>query len=152
MSQVWAIAANTFREAIRNRILYAFLFFSFLFIGAATLMSHLTVGEYSNPRRLAKPDSYEFEDVDGAIDFDPASIGDYDFEYASVNVNAVMRWEYRPGSTIYLVWAHSRSSYEQRDFLSDPASFELDLRVHTGLLNRTAINHSGVRLFHERRT
>ena len=58
---------------------------------------YLTIGEYSKPKRLAKPDSYEFEDVEGAPDFDPSSIGDYDFEYASVDVNAVLRWEYRPG-------------------------------------------------------
>jgi ABC-type transport system involved in multi-copper enzyme maturation permease subunit len=47
MSRVWAITLNTFREAIRNRILYALLFFSVLFIGAATVLSHLTIGEYS---------------------------------------------------------------------------------------------------------
>jgi len=46
LSRVWAITLNTFREAIRNRILYAFLFFSLLFIAAATLLSHLTIGEY----------------------------------------------------------------------------------------------------------
>ncbi len=46
MSRIWAIALNTFREAIRNRILYALLFFSFLFIGGATVLSHLTIGEY----------------------------------------------------------------------------------------------------------
>jgi len=46
LNRVWAITLNTFREAIRNRILYAFLFFSLLFIGSATLLSHLTIGEY----------------------------------------------------------------------------------------------------------
>jgi len=54
---------------------------------------YLTVGEYSKPKRLARADSY-------------------DFEYASVNVNAVLRWEYRPGSTLYLVWKQGRSSYD----------------------------------------
>jgi hypothetical protein len=73
---------------------------------------YLTIGEYTNPKRLAVPDSYEFEDVDGVPDFDPASIGDYDFEYASVNINAVLRWEYRPGSTLYVVWKQGRSSYD----------------------------------------
>jgi hypothetical protein len=72
---------------------------------------YLTVGEYSNSKRLAEPDSYEFEDPNGIPDFDPATIGDYDFEYASVNVNAVLRWEYRPGSTLYVVWKQGRSSY-----------------------------------------
>ncbi|MBD3349260.1 MAG: hypothetical protein GF400_08725 [Candidatus Eisenbacteria bacterium] len=73
---------------------------------------YLTVGEYSNPKRLAEPDSYEFEDPEGIADFDPGSIGDYDFEYTSVNVNAVLRWEYRPGSTLYVVWKQGRAAYE----------------------------------------
>jgi len=73
---------------------------------------YLTVGEYSKPKRLARADSYDFEYAEGVPDFDPASIGNYDFEYASVNVNAVLRWEYRPGSTLYLVWKQGRSSYD----------------------------------------
>jgi len=73
---------------------------------------YLTVGEYNTPQRLAKPDSYEFEDVENVPDFDPATISDYNFEYASVNVNAVLRWEYRPGSTLYVVWKQGRDVYE----------------------------------------
>jgi hypothetical protein len=73
---------------------------------------YLTIGAYSNPKRLAEPDSYEFEYPDGIPDFDPASVGDYDFEYASVNVNAVVRWEYRPGSTLFVVWKQGRESYD----------------------------------------
>ena len=46
MSRIWAIAANTQREAIRNRILYALLFFSLVPIASATLLGHLTIGEY----------------------------------------------------------------------------------------------------------
>ncbi len=73
---------------------------------------YLTVGEYSSAKRLAKPDSYDFEEPVGIPEFDAASIGDYNFEYASVNVNAVLRWEYRPGSTLYLVWKQGRGTYE----------------------------------------
>ncbi len=46
MTRAWAIARNTFREAIRNRILYSLLFFAVLFIGGSSLLSQLTVGEY----------------------------------------------------------------------------------------------------------
>jgi len=27
-------------------------------------------------------------------------------------MNLVYRWEYRPGSTLYLVWTHSKERYE----------------------------------------
>src|SRR5205807_5821068 len=31
-----------------------------------------------------------------------------DFRTPSLSVKAVWRWEYRPGSTIFLAWTHSR--------------------------------------------
>jgi hypothetical protein len=78
----------------------------------------ITVGGYSQAKELAAPFSY---------DFVPYTRGGYkasdnDFSYSSVNVNAVYRWEYRPGSTFYLVWTHNRSDYEQRSF--SPGRFE----------------------------
>jgi len=46
VSRIWAIATNTLREAVRNRILYALLFFAMVPITLSFLLSHLTVGEY----------------------------------------------------------------------------------------------------------
>ena len=86
---------------------------------------YLTVGEYSRPKDLAEPDSYEFEPALGIPGFAPASIGNYDFEYASVNVNAVLRWEYRPGSTLYIVWKQGRTGFDS-GFSSGPG-FRLEL-------------------------
>lgn len=42
-----AIARNTFKEAIRDKILYNLLFFALLMIGASLLLATLTVGEQS---------------------------------------------------------------------------------------------------------
>jgi hypothetical protein len=42
------------------------------------------------------------------------TVNDWDFSYAAVNLNLVYRWEYRPGSTFYLVWTQSRNTYEDR--------------------------------------
>ena len=44
MSRIWAIASNTFREAIRDRILYLLLVFALLLMGFAQVLSLLTVG------------------------------------------------------------------------------------------------------------
>ncbi|MCG8470013.1 MAG: carbohydrate binding family 9 domain-containing protein [Gemmatimonadetes bacterium] len=44
-------------------------------------------------------------DGDAASDF---STNDRDFNIRSLRGNAVFRWEYRPGSQIFLVWQHSR--------------------------------------------
>jgi len=38
-----------------------------------------------------------------------------DFRTRSVKLNAVLRWEYRPGSTLFVVWTHSRSGYVPYD-------------------------------------
>jgi hypothetical protein len=35
-----------------------------------------------------------------------------------LRTNAVMRWEYRPGSTLFLVWAHGRQDYVGRESLA----------------------------------
>ncbi len=43
--RVFAIAINTFKEAIRDRILYNLLFFALLMIGSSILLATLTIGE-----------------------------------------------------------------------------------------------------------
>jgi uncharacterized protein DUF5916/cellulose/xylan binding protein with CBM9 domain len=42
-----------------------------------------------------------------------------DFRTRSVKVNAVLRWEYRPGSTLFIVWTQSRSGYAPYDATFD---------------------------------
>ncbi len=69
---------------------------------------YLTTGRYSRPRRLATPDSRDLRPYD--LDTAP-----YDFDFAALNLNLVWRWEYRPGSTLFLVWTHGREGYLARD-------------------------------------
>jgi hypothetical protein len=40
----------------------------------------------------------------------PLTFSNRDFNFRSLRGNAVLRWEYRPGSTVFLVWTQSRSS------------------------------------------
>jgi hypothetical protein len=51
-------------------------------------------------------------DPDGDGPAEEFSFDDPDFNYRSLRGNAVLRWEFRPGSTIYLVWTQSRSAVE----------------------------------------
>ena len=81
------------------------------------LQPYLTVGDYTDGRELARPDSYEFRPYDGL------DIATKDFSYGAVNLNLVYRWEYRPGSTIYLVWTHSRNKYETQGSHPGPGAF-----------------------------
>ena len=39
----------------------------------------------------------------------------HDFAFSSFQTNTVLRWEYRPGSTLFLVWTHSRRGSAEFD-------------------------------------
>jgi len=75
---------------------------------------------------LARPRSYEFNQYDSTIQWldgrytvDPDGPGpaasfsfeDPDFNYKSLRGTAVLRWEFLPGSTLYLVWTGRKEDY-----------------------------------------
>ena len=39
-----------------------------------------------------------------------SSASDHNFTNQQLNVNTVFRWEYRRGSSLYLVWTHGRTA------------------------------------------
>lgn len=51
MTTIWTIARNTFREAIRDRILYGLLAFALLLIGTSVALADLSIGQQ---QRLVK--------------------------------------------------------------------------------------------------
>ena len=51
-------------------------------------------------------------DPDGAGPAAAFSFENPDFTVRSFIGNAVLRWEYRPGSTVYFVWTQQRSGYD----------------------------------------
>ena len=85
----------------------------------------ITVGDYSELRELLHADTYDFAHY-VAGGYQPQ---DFNFSYTAVNWNVVYRWEYRPGSTIFLVWTQGRQAYDQRNFHGTPGGFRNDMRV-----------------------
>lgn len=91
----------------------------------------ISAGKYEGFKELARPRSYAFNVFgEGNSTFDSESLvadpdGDgpapaielpnLDFNVASLRGTAVLRWEYLPGSTLYLVWTQRRS-----DAMDDP--------------------------------
>ncbi|MDB4914868.1 MAG: putative rane associated hydrolase [Gemmatimonadetes bacterium] len=79
-------------------------------------------GEYDAPRELHKSvygtDRGTIAVTAGGFTVDPDgagparsfAIGNPDFTVRSLQGNAVFRWEYRPGSTLFLVWTQQRNS------------------------------------------
>ena len=43
--KTWAVIANTFREAIRDKVLYNLVFFAMLVMGASVVIGNMTLGE-----------------------------------------------------------------------------------------------------------
>ncbi len=65
-------------------------------------------GHHENFRRLLDPSSFE-----------PfAYEGNPDFNEQSFNLNLVVRWEYLPGSTLFLVWSQARAGESTEYFTS----------------------------------
>ncbi|MGB8658057.1 MAG: DUF5916 domain-containing protein [Candidatus Zixiibacteriota bacterium] len=66
--------------------------------------------DYRNFKKLVPPDQYQYVDttVFNERDYQP------DFNWKSFNSNVVLRWEYRPGSTLFVVWTQSRDNCTSR--------------------------------------
>jgi len=60
------------------------------------------------PEGTSQPGDRYLLDPDGAGPAACFSVGDRDFSVRSLRGNAVLRWEYRPGSTLFFVWQQER--------------------------------------------
>ncbi|NIM52487.1 MAG: hypothetical protein GTN62_14245 [Gemmatimonadales bacterium] len=90
----------------------------------------VAAGDYQRFKELAQPGTFDFlhygvdngstlalddstniytADPDGAGPAPPLEFANPDFRFRSLRSNLVIRWEYVPGSTLFLVWNHSRS-------------------------------------------
>ena len=71
----------------------------------------------------------------------PADSRAREFNISEVKTNAVMRWEFRPGSTLFLVWAHGRQNderpYSDRSWMYDYRDL-FDLHPDNTLLVKVA--------------
>ena len=61
----------------------------------------ITIGDYTNFKELIEPKSYQFKPY--PLKRNP------DFHMRSLRGNTVLRWEFQPGSTLFLVWSQSRA-------------------------------------------
>jgi hypothetical protein len=68
------------------------------------LQPFVASGDYKDFKYLTRPKSDDFTAIDdSSVGFDP------DFNFRSVRGSAVVRWEFRPGSALYVVWNENRS-------------------------------------------
>jgi len=109
--------------ALETRLNYAFNAHLTLELYTQALVAD---GKYDSPREFLQPRGYRFGtygrdlgtirrtgamytvDPDAAGPAAPFEVSDLSFTNRSLRANAVLRWEYRPGSTLYLVWQQER--------------------------------------------
>jgi len=84
------------------------------------LQPFLTRGVYTNAKYLATADSYDVRS------YPNYAVSDHDFNFGAVNLNLVYRWEYQPGSTLFLVWTHSKLRDQTRQGADDPDRWQND--------------------------
>ena len=72
----------------------------------------MTGGDFSNWRELRDPRAASYQSR-----YQPYNAGTLsDFNFRQYRSNTVVRWEYRPGSTLYAVWAQERTSSDDLGF------------------------------------
>ncbi len=87
--------------------------------GIATFTTNLSIQFYGQPFLAnVTHDNYKF--LTGSNQYTPApdqsldgTDDDPDFSLLSFNANVVLRWEYRPGSTLFLVWSQARDDFNE---------------------------------------
>ena len=87
----------------------------------------ISSGNYTDYKELAQPRTYNFNIygnpiiTSGEVTIDPDGTGpaaaftfdDPNFNFKSLRGNAILRWEYKPGSTVYFVWTQTRTDEQQ---------------------------------------
>ena len=70
----------------------------------------MTKGTYSNVRETsATPRADEY--ANRYQPYTPPAGTDMGFNFKQLRSNTVLRWEYRPGSTMFVVWTHGRDAF-----------------------------------------
>jgi len=96
------------------------------------LQPFIAVGDYRNFKELTTPETYTFR---------PYALNENrDFHRRSLKSNLVFRWEFLPGSTLFVVWAQSRSVS-----LEDPTADDLRFRPFSRL--RSSFSDDGGNVF-----
>ena len=96
----------------------------------------LSAGDYWRFKELERPRTLDFlaygrdigtihhqgdeyiVDPDGAGPSPSFRIGEPDFNFKSLRFNAVFRWEWKPGSTLFLVWTQNRVDFQYPGHIS----------------------------------
>jgi hypothetical protein len=70
----------------------------------------VSAGDYSAFRQLADPRNLAYGQRYSPYAYDIVANGDPNFNVKSFRTTNVLRWEYRPGSALFVVWQQAREN------------------------------------------
>ncbi len=132
---------------LKQKTIYAEIRFNWTFTPKLSLQVYLqpfiSNGQYSGFKELAQPETFNFNvygegnstisydgeaeeyfiEPDGPGAADGFYLSDPDFNFKSLRGTVVLRWEFRPGSILYLVWTQNRSDD------SNPGNFQFGREI-----------------------
>jgi len=76
-------------------------------------MPFVAAGRYSDFREVVSPRADEYGERFAPYDY-LAGADSPDFNFKEMRSNLVFRWEWSPGSTLFLVWSRGASDYEEK--------------------------------------
>jgi hypothetical protein len=112
---------------------------------------YISMGNYRDIKKVSDPESRYPDEIyhiyqSGEIQFDEVNnqyhitesssqrtsftLENPDFNFRQFRSNLVARWEYKPGSTFYLVWTHGRTGYDNRTDMSLSKSIDNLFDLH----------------------
>ena len=82
------------------------------------LRPYYYTADFTNYKTFSESKTFNFTPIDAETN--EAYDTGYDLDSKTLQGNAILRWEYAPGSTLFLVWQQSRDafSYSEADFRS----------------------------------
>lgn len=88
--------------------------------------------DYSDPKYIIDPNADKFEDrYSTDMSFSTEDyVNDYDFNFRQFRSNLVARWEYRPGSLLYLVWTQGKTGSVDTGNFSMMNDFDALFNIH----------------------
>jgi hypothetical protein len=86
-------------------------------------------GEYSNTRQLSTtPRATDYDNR--YTTYSPPAGATLAFDVKQLRSNSVMRWEFRPGSTLFAVWTHGRDGFDSTVNRSWATEYQDLFRLH----------------------
>ncbi|NOY77703.1 MAG: carbohydrate binding family 9 domain-containing protein [Calditrichaeota bacterium] len=97
----------------------------------------ITAGRYSNFREVIRPRARRYADRFAPYDYS----GSPDFNFKQFRSNLVLRWEYHPGSTLFVVWSQGRTDYTDIGEFHPNTDFERLFKAQGNHVFLIKLNH-----------